>query len=414
MIFIANVLVMNGGSTFILRMANRYSRCGRRCAVLLLRDLSDPDILTELEASADIIRLSDFQIKGGLLSLGLLGVFAPVNWKRLLKALSPYGQHVHAMGIFGLILALRLSRADAYIRPTVGVYHQNEFIYHSSRFFFPRFAQAILAAMPARNIVFFSESSRENYAAHFRRDYSASPLLPIGIELAETAQPRIVQGCKIVSIGNLVDFKTYNRNMITVVAELKERLPSITYDIYGCGPLEQELRQYAADLKVADRVHLRGHLDYSKFREIVSDCDLFVGSGTALIEAAAAGRPALIGIESIETPETYGYLSDAKGLSYNEMRPGIPLVQISPLVEKLLSDPEYWANVARACECKAKEFSIQKTIDGFDELFNVALTQPFRLTALQIVRMAFSAIIMRLSEKVGLSQPFGERRNQSY
>ena len=413
-IFIANVLVMNGGSTFILRMAREYSRRGRKCAVLLLRDLWDPDLLSEIEKHVVVIRLSDFQISGGRFSLGLAGVFAPVNWRGLLKALRPFGEHVHAMSIFGLVIALRLSRADAAIRPTVGIYHQNEFIFRASRFFFPKFAQMIFTEMPADNILFFNESSRDNYASCFHQDYSASSLLPIGVELETVATPRLADGCKIVSVGNLEEFKTYNRHMITVVAELKERLPKITYHIYGSGPTENELRQYATDLNVEDRVHLHGYLEYSKFSEIIADCDLFVGSGTALVEAAAAGRPALIGIESIEIPKTYGYLSDIEGFSYNEMRPDAQLMPIAPLVEKLFSNKEHWANVANACECKAQEFSIQRTIEGFDTLFHAAKRQPVRLTTVQIFRMGCSAIMMRLSEKLRLTEPFGNRRNQSY
>lgn len=413
-IFIANVFVMNGGSTFILRMSREYNRRGHRCAVLLLRDLSDQNLLSQLKMHADVMHLSDFQISRRRFSFGLAGVFGPIKWRRLLRALRSYGSHVHAMSIFGLVLALRLSRADAAIRPTVGIYHQNEFIFRASRFFFPTFAQAMFAKMPAENIVFFNESSRDNYAAHFRRDYSTASLLPIGVELEKGGAPRRAKGYRIVSIGNLEGFKTYNRHVITVVADLQKRLPLIAYDIYGCGPLEGELRQYATDLKVDHRVHFRGYTEYSKFREIVADCDLFVGSGTALLEAAAAGRPALIGIESIEIPETYGYLCDAEGFSYNEMRPGAKLIPIAPLVENLLSDSEHWTNIANACEYKAHEFSIQRTIEGFDKLYHAAKQQPVRLSALQIIRMGGSAVMMRVSENLRLREPFGARRNQSY
>lgn len=414
MIFIANVLVMNGGSTFILRMAREFSRRGRRCAVLLLRDLWDPDLLAELEMHAIVIRLSDFQVSRGRFSFGLAGVFAPVNWRRLLEAVQPYGLHVHAMSIFGLVLALRLSRADATFRPTVGVYHQNEFVFRPRRFFFPKFAQAIFARIPAENIVFFNESSRDNYAEFFGRDFAASALLPIGVEIKGPVKPKVPLGHTILSIGNLVGFKTYNRHMITVVAQLRHKIPNIAYYIYGSGPMERELREYAAFLNVENNVHFCGRIDYSRFREIVAECDLFVGSGTALIEAAASRRPALIGIESVETRDTYGFLSDAEGLSYNEIRRGKNLIPIAPLVEKLFSNSEHWTNVANACECKAKEFSIQRTIEGFEELLHVAQPQPVKLSALQIIRMGGSAVIMSIFEKLRMSEPFGDRRNQSY
>jgi glycosyltransferase involved in cell wall biosynthesis len=413
-IFIANVLVMNGGSTFILRMARQFKLRGQRCIIILLRDLSDPKLLENLQSCAEIVRLSDFQITGRRFSLGLFGVFVPIDWRGLLDALRPYGAHVHAMSVFGLILALRIARADPAIRPTVGVYHQNEFVFQAPRFFFPRFVQKIFASMPQHNILFFNESSKDNYAAFFQRDYSNASLLPIGVEINEGATPRNFPSCRIVSIGNLAGFKTYNRHMIAIVAELHERLPNISYDIYGRGPKERELQDYVTELKMEGRVRINGHLEYSNFHKVVKDCDLFVGSGTALVEAAAAGRPALIGIESIETPETYGFLSDAEGFSYNELRAGVTLLAMQPLVERVLTDSKHWGEVAVACERKAHEFSIQRTINGFEKLFESAEPRPVKLRSIHLIRMACSAVLMFISEKLRLSEPFGDRRNQSY
>lgn len=414
MIFIANVLVMNGGSTFILRMARQLSLRGERCGIILLRDFSDPELLEDLQSYADIIRLSDFQTLGRRFPLGLFGIFTPIDWYRLLEVLRPYGRHLHAMSIFGLILALRIGRKEPAIRPTIGVYHQNEFIFQTSSFFFPSFVQKIFASMPVNNIVFFSETSRDHYANFFERDYSNAALLPIGVEIKQRAITKRSPGFKIVSIGNLTGFKTYNSHMISIVAKLRTMYPNISYDIYGRGPTEQLLREYIAKLNLESHVHLKGHLEYSSFHQTVKDCDLFVGSGTALIEAAAAGRPALIGVESIATADTYGFLSDAEGFSYNELRTGFKLLAMQPLVERVLTDSEYWAEISVACERKAHEFSIRRTVDGFGALCNSAEPHPFKLNSFQIVRMACSVVLMYLFEKLGLREPFGDRRNQSF
>jgi 1,2-diacylglycerol 3-alpha-glucosyltransferase len=336
--------------------------------------------------------------------------------RRLADALAPYGTHIHAMSLFGLILGLRLIALDSRRRLTAGIYHQNEFLYRPSPFHFAREGLKLFAEMPAENIVFFNESSRDNYADHFaNKAYVRSHLLPIGVALDQPPVPvRAHPGQHIVSIGNLADFKTYNRHMIAVVAAMRERFPNIRYDIYGIGPAAGNLAALAETLGVSDRVTFQGQLDYARLREVVAACDLFVGSGTALIEAAAVGRPALIGIESIEQPETYGYLNDARGYSYNENVPGVPKRPIAPMVERLFSDPNHWTKVAAACAVKAQSFSIAATADGFEAADKAARPITHRLSSVALARLAISAITMRAFERLCGAEPFGDRRNQSY
>lgn len=420
MIFIANVLVMNGGTTFILRLTRELHRRGRRSAILLLSDLTDPVLAAEISRYADIIPLRRYLRYGGVesksLSQGLLRTFTPLSFRRLKAALAPYGEHVHVMGVFGFILALRLLGVEPRLRVTVGIYHQNEFLYRSPPFFFPRRVQDLFAAVPSENVVFFNEWSRANYAARFgNNDYIAATLVPVGIEIdLQLAPPPATIGSRIISVGNLESFKTYNRHMIDVVAALKENYPEIQYDIYGTGPMKETLKTQARNLGVSDRVTLHGKLDYSKMREVVAGCDLFVGSGTALVEAAAAGRPALIGIESIETAETYGYLSEGQGYSYHENTPQLPKQPIVQLVTRLFSDRDHWMEVASACAEKAKSFSVEATADGFEAAGSKAHPINLRLSPRELWQMAVSVIAMAISERLGWSEPFSHRRNQSY
>lgn len=416
MIFIANVLVMNGGTTFLIRLTRELHRRGRRCAVLLLSDRCDPALVDELARYADIFPLREHLADRGVIARGLLGVFAPLATKRLAATLSGYGNHVHVMGAFGLIMALRLAAAQAAFRITIGIYHQNEFIYRAPPFYFPRQILRLFGSIPATNVIFFNETSRANYVDYYNnQEYLTTALVPVGITIdLPPALPPEPLGCRILSIGNLVAFKTYNAHVIRVVAALKARFPGISYDIYGAGPEADRLVRLAIELDVADRIRLHGTIQYADVREAVEACDLFVGSGTSLVEAAAVGRPAMIGIESISTPETYGYLSDAHGFSYHENVPHFAKQSMETLVAKLFANPGHWTEIARACATKAKSFSVTATADGFETAACRALPITYHFPALALARLAASAVAMSISERFGRSEPFGDRRNQSY
>ena len=415
MIFVASTLVLNGGTTFLIRVAKEFDRRGQRCAVLLLTPRADPALRKELANHAHIIDLWSYLRDNGRVARGLLGVFAPLNMRRLLDALDPFGPHLHAMGIFGLVIGMRLAAAREDLRLSVGVYHQNEFLYRDRSEYLPRNARAMFAALEPSNIIFFNESSRGNYADHFGHDkLLASPVLPIGIELDQPPVPRGEPSQRIVSVGNLMAFKTYNKHIIRIVASLSPSFPTLHYDIYGTGPCEEKLRGLVADLGVADRVTFHGSLDYDQFRATVAACDLFVGSGTALLEAAAIGRPALVGIESMEIPQTYGFLSDISGFSYNEDDPRRPKSAMRGLVAAVLDDATEWQRVAKACAIKAQAFSIRATVDGLEEAGRSAAPLRSALGPVELSRMAASAVSMRLRALLCQHDKFGNRRNQGY
>ena len=64
--------------------------------------------------------------------------------------------------------------------------------------------------------------------------------------------------------------------------------------------------------------------------------DLFVGSGTAIVEAASFGIPSVIGIENCSEPVSYGFLTDVPGFSYNE--DGLyEKVEVLELISKFIS-----------------------------------------------------------------------------
>lgn len=59
MLFLANVLELNGGTTFILRVAREYAAKGRRIGVLVMFDIVNGQLEAELLKYADVYRLRD-------------------------------------------------------------------------------------------------------------------------------------------------------------------------------------------------------------------------------------------------------------------------------------------------------------------------------------------------------------------
>lgn len=94
------------------------------------------------------------------------------------------------------------------------------------------------------------------------------------------------------SVGRLVELKNH-RLLLSCVPQLAASHPRLTVAIIGGGPLEAELRAYAAELGIADRVVFTGARD--DVAALLPGLDIFAlpsrteGLSIALLEACATG-----------------------------------------------------------------------------------------------------------------------------
>jgi glycosyltransferase involved in cell wall biosynthesis len=414
-IFFAGSLNMNGGSTFLLRVAKQHQARGQRITVAVLSNVIDDKVRAELEPLADVVMLREllhplFRWAGS----NQVSIFLPSHRRETLALLSKHRNSVHVMGIFGLILAMRWLSVCPRIKISAGVYHQNEFLFEADDAFSGK-VRRLFCELPEQNVLFFNEFNRDTYSTFFETNYAAAPVLPIGITL-----PSVPARCErtyvpglIVSVGNLVTFKTYNEHVIKQVAELHNDYPELRYEIYGNGENEEKLRRLAAELGVLEQVSFKGGIPYDQFANVVSRAMAFVGSGTALIESAALGVPSIVGIESIAEPETYGLISDVSGLSYNERINGLPLVPIRSVLVRLLDSKEEVATAGRTCALKAREFSIDITVDGLHDLSENAAELNCRKSTAYWWRLLAGFLKVAVFDRLGIDRTLRERRNQS-
>lgn len=374
LLLIYGALQLGGIETLIVRMARALRARGVTVTVLLLTRRGDPGLLAELAQHARIVYVSELASCPPALfeRLSLYGWLAPLSRRRshmLLDAVD----HVHFFDSFSMLMAFRLlARARLRKKVTGGVYHQNEYAYPLlPRAGFSDCLEALFRRLPPeRNVIFFNEISKRTLASDYGTSFAAAPLLPIGIDLSRLAM-RPLEGVdreRVVSIGRITSFKTYNAEFLPTVADFRQRGVALCYDVYGDGDRLPQLREKIAAMGLEQAVRLRGPLPYAQFVEAIGSSLVFLGSGTALIEAAACGVPALIGIESQEDDQTYGFLHEMPGLSYHEK--GLPVATRSygECIAWLASlDAHAYAEVCRRSREKAQEFSIDIFIARFLE-----------------------------------------------
>lgn len=381
MIIIHGSLAMGGVETFILRLAKQRHNENKSTVIMLLsaEQGSDSGLVAEARKYATVLFLPDITSLPELVSR-----YFPFHLSLLLPIRADLGKylkdvtHVHATcGISAYFYAHIAKHLPPNVKFTIGVYHSLEFCWGTQQLpYFERKNRELFFDKTSKgSIIFFNESMVPLYEKVSGSSFDTVNLFPLGV--VEQQYPDLKKKCqpdeqnrtlKLVSVGRLVPFKTYNLHMIDVVAKLLKEGIAVEYDIYGDGPLELEMKRKISELELQKYINLKGILDYDCFSEVVSSYDIFVGSGSAIVQAAGLGVSSIVGIENIEAPDTYGFLADIEGFSYNEdgLYSKQTIIQVLenysklPVTERGLLSERHIS--------KAKEFSMSQCVANFDNI----------------------------------------------
>jgi glycosyltransferase involved in cell wall biosynthesis len=133
--------------------------------------------------------------------------------------------------------------------------------------------------------------------------------LDIPTEFSPVKRPTATQ-LSIVSVGRIVPFKAYNHCVPEIVSKLLSLGVDVSWEIWGDGDDLQMIEKLILEYGVQEHVKLKGSLPYSEFKATVTSANLFVGMGTAAVEAAILGVPTICCVEQLDDA-CYGFLSDA-------------------------------------------------------------------------------------------------------
>lgn len=197
-----------------------------------------------------------------------------------------------------------------------------------------------------------------------------------GIELEEFAisqRRRKRSGTTVLSVGRLTEAKNYIVALEAFALVKKSLGPGLSYLIAGGGPLEGSLREHACRLGIGESVEFLG--DVRDVASLMEESDLFFmpssreGFGIAALEAMAAGLP-VVASDLQGISEVVG--SDGEcGLLADPTSPE----DLAAAMERLLCDTALVMEMRSAARKRAELFSLDRTADGYLDLFGRTLAR---------------------------------------
>ena len=110
--------------------------------------------------------------------------------------------------------------------------------------------------------------------------------------------PAATRADTVVTVGHLVAL-TRDADVLRALWLLRDEHPELRWEIVGDGPEREPLRRLAAELGIADRVHMRGQLPPAEAAAAARAATVFAlpsvdeAFGVAYVEAMAGGVPAI-------------------------------------------------------------------------------------------------------------------------
>jgi hypothetical protein len=184
-------------------------------------------------------------------------------------------------------------------------------------------------------LIFMNRECLLSHQTFLRCNLSRNLVLPVPVDRRPVMWQGGSQGptIRIVVVGRIVAFKAYNFGLPRIVAALRRRGIDVECDIFGFGDMEPELRAAIAEHAVSAHVRFKGELDLRAFDNTVSGYDLFLGMGTAAIQAAQLGVPTILAV--VDDPNgAHGYLFEAPAGNIGEADDTTPRQLVARLIEE--------------------------------------------------------------------------------
>lgn len=324
--------------------------------------------------------------------------------------------YIYSFSLFPLVFSLFISGLF-FKRAKVccGVYHPLEYCWkHGPNSFIRKIAHKLLKSLPLENIFFMSQLTQEKHTLYLERDFSKSPIIPVAIDVQRFQSViRNPNRRKIISIGKIVNFRTYMFQIVDTCCDLNKNHPDlkVEYHIYGDGPLKKQLVDYINTKSASEFVFVHGLLPYDNLEDVFKDAFLLIGCGTAMLEATAAGVPALITLCPSTNPYTYGFFSEVNN-GYNLGGP-IPNVKTYTFYEKIIElyryTPHEYKHIESLCQQKASLFSIEKIMEDFISKLKKSKTVELKLSYVNYLQIVVSYIFWKTIGNFGIESILSSR-----
>ena len=380
MLIIYGALRLGGIETFFVRMARERKKQGLTTKILLLDKpgTSNNELLDEMKCYAEVLYKKDIFKKTSIIPDKFV-LLSKLDINKLSSVMDGIN-HIHIFDGHHALLANRFNDiigSKAII--SVGFYHYMKFAWGGNKvkYYEKVHRDFVFNYLPNESLMFFSTGIKDFYASKFNNDFPSSNTFRMGVVDGNCCLSKDIDVIddgllKICSVGRLVAFKSYNLLMLDVVDSLLKDGINVQYDIYGDGPLEGKIKEKIQRLNLTGKVKLKGSIDYSSFNSKVASYDLFIGSGTAIIQASSLGVPSIVGVENMVEAKSYGYFSDINHLEFNLKGLDSPMYHLLDLIKKYVNlDTEGKREVRKAHLESVNPFRNDVCSNNMDAICNV-------------------------------------------
>lgn len=296
-------------------------------------------------------------------------------------------------------------------RVLVFVAHPREFCPGKSRRLRDRLAADLLLQLPPGNIAFMNDACRQEHSERLGSTLDQCVVAPLPVDVSRFTTIPIgpkVPG-RVVSVGRLTRFKSYQRNVLPVIANLRSQGIPVQLHFYGAGTEERNLRGLVRGYHLENDVFFHGPVSHSALPEVFRSAWAFLGMGTSVVQAAAAGVPALVAVESSPLPETFGFLSETDGFGTGEIRTPSTRQSIEDRLRYLYAHPEEHARISTECRTSAMRFSEEAHWTEFARWISESTFRKLRVPAWFAPADFLGTVWLELGRRVGLRATSGDR-----
>lgn len=287
------------------------------------------------------------------------------------------------------LAALASRQSSKRIRLGLGIYHPRELFRETERAYVHWLNRILARLVGFEKISFMSEETKLTHATFLKDCLYDSPIVPVPIDKREYCwRPSATRSDKlaVVSVGRIVPAKGYNFGAPKIVHRLLAEGVSLHWDLYGWGTHERQLTEQIAAEGVDDVLCFNGGLELEEFDSVVSRYDLFIGMGSAALQAAQLGVPTICAIDSL-ADGCYGFFHEAPfgnlGDLNSQMKPKSIYDQIQRYAH-MSSDKR--RELSWNCRSATKDYEIDNYID------RVLGYKAFRLRWNHPIVMGFSSV----------------------
>lgn len=250
--------------------------------------------------------------------------------------------------------------------------------------------------LPLNNIIFLNKASKSFHESRLNYNFTQSPVIPLYVDAEKFPffDRSKIKRNKVLSVGRLASYKTYNLELIPIFQKLYNEGVDIEWHIYGEGELKKEMVKKITQ-KNNSNIFIHDSVDYDLLCQTMNDYFLFIGSGTTLLEASSTGLPSLTTIEDLNKPQTYGLVCDISGNCFIEPNLNLKKFNIYNYIKKIKDcDVKSYINIQKKSRKKALEFS-KDVIEDYRKVLSSAdklKAKSFLLIIVCFIYILFAAL----------------------